>query len=191
MLKPWVTKDFVTRVHASFDLNVEGVDDELLCHTSSINTDMFENVVDDEALVVDDDAEVDLNAEVVGDELHSHTSSLNTDAFENVMKDETLDVEDDYAEVANVNGVLRARSNKDLSLQQHKLIYEALLQRSVNGKLKHGTTIGVASMFNVSARTVQRIWKQARDSIRCGAILDFSCRRYKNCGRKRIFINSN
>lgn len=46
-----------------------------------------------------------------------------------------------------------------------KLVYQALLMRSKNGKLgNHDTTI-VSSQFGVKIRSVQRIWKQGKNQL--------------------------
>ncbi|WOG98144.1 hypothetical protein DCAR_0417485 [Daucus carota subsp. sativus] len=74
---------------------------------------------------------------------------------------------------------------KNLSNDQRKDIYIALLRRSVNGKLKRDTTKSVAALFSVSMSTVQRIWKRSKENS--GG--DVSHRRTNNCGRKRIQID--
>lgn len=45
----------------------------------------------------------------------------------------------------------------------------------------------VALSFSISRRTIQRIWKRAKES----EIHDVSHRKTKNCGRKRIQIDPN
>ncbi|KAI5396852.1 hypothetical protein KIW84_062904 [Lathyrus oleraceus] len=66
-------------------------------------------------------------------------------------------------------------------------IYHELLQKSVDGKLRKGATNEVASSNSVPLRTVQRIWKRAKES----ETRDVSHRKTKNCGRKRISIDEN
>lgn len=71
---------------------------------------------------------------------------------------------------------------------ERQAIYIALLQRSVDGKLKRDTTKIVASIFGVSIRTIQRIWKQSKNNSNNG-VIDVSHRRTKNCGRKRVQLD--
>lgn len=68
------------------------------------------------------------------------------------------------------------------------MIYAALLERSVNGKLKRKTTKEVSALYSVPIRTVQRIWKRAKDTTN-GTINDVCHRKTNNCGRKRIEID--
>lgn len=53
--------------------------------------------------------------------------------------------------------------NQTSSNEKRRAIYHTLLEKSDNGKLKKGVTNMVASSFSISMRTVQRIWKQAKD----------------------------
>lgn len=82
-----------------------------------------------------------------------------------------------------------AKKIKILSNDQRREIYLALLKKSVDGKLKKDTSRSVASLFSVSMRTVQRIWKQAKNSLNACGVVDVSHRKTKNCGRKRIQID--
>ncbi|KAL7158342.1 hypothetical protein ABFS83_02G136600 [Erythranthe nasuta] len=77
------------------------------------------------------------------------------------------------------------RNWKNLSNDKRRAIYNILLQKSINGKLKRGVTKMVALQFSVSLRTVQRIWKQSDK----GRNNDVSHRRVSNCGQKRIQID--
>jgi len=61
-------------------------------------------------------------------------------------------------------------------------MYHELLRKSVDGKLPREVTKAVASSFSVSMRTVQRIWKRAKES----EAHDVSHRKTKNYGGKRI-----
>lgn len=53
----------------------------------------------------------------------------------------------------------------------------------MNGKLKKGTTKMISSLYPVSIRVIQRIWKQLKD------VGDVSHKKTKNCGRKRVQID--
>jgi hypothetical protein len=78
------------------------------------------------------------------------------------------------------------RPKKNLSNEIRRAIYESLLEKSTEGRLKRGVTKSVATQFSVSIRTVQRIWKRGKES---GACADVSHRMTKNCGRKRIELD--
>ncbi|KAL6581619.1 hypothetical protein OROMI_007542 [Orobanche minor] len=68
-------------------------------------------------------------------------------------------------------------------------IYQALLEKSVKGKLKKTTTKEVQEMFNVhNLRTIQRIWRMHKTTPP-GMKVDVSSRKARNCGRKRIEID--
>lgn len=73
---------------------------------------------------------------------------------------------------------------------QRWVIYNALLEKSVNGKLKRDTTKEVSELFSVPIRTVQRVWKRAKDTEN-GAVVDVAHRRSKNCGRKKVQVDLN
>ncbi|XP_050207586.1 uncharacterized protein LOC126657009 [Mercurialis annua] len=60
-----------------------------------------------------------------------------------------------------------------------------LLEKSVDGKLKRGTTNIVAAKFSVSVRSIQRIWRQAKLSENVVVVH----KKTGNCGRKRIEID--
>jgi len=60
---------------------------------------------------------------------------------------------------ANANGYSRS---KDLTPTQRQQIYEALLARSVNGKLRKNSTTKVAELFGVHRSAVWRVWKRAK-----------------------------
>ena len=87
---------------------------------------------------------------------------------------------------ANANVHTRA---KDLTPNQRQQIYEALLQRSVNGKLRKNTTNKVAELFNVHRSAVWRVWKRAKQCQANGVPVDISSRKPKNCGRKKVEVD--
>ena len=82
--------------------------------------------------------------------------------------------------------ITRIKKN-DLSNVDRRAIYNVLLDgKNVEGRLKPGVLKTVASQFLVSTRTIQRIWKQGKNS---GVHADVSHKRTKNCGRKRIEVD--
>ncbi|XP_044966754.1 uncharacterized protein LOC123426911 [Hordeum vulgare subsp. vulgare] len=74
---------------------------------------------------------------------------------------------------------------KNLTGLQRAGIYEELLARSVNRKLKKTTTREVANMFHVSVHKVRRVWRRVKECLRQGVPVDVRSRKPKNCGRKR------
>ena len=91
----------------------------------------------------------------------------------------------------NTNVVLsqaqsQIKKMKILSNDERRAIYESLLLKSVDGKLKQGVTKMVASQFSVSMRTIQRTWKQSKSN---GIHVDVSHKRTGNCGCKRVQID--
>jgi predicted transcriptional regulator len=92
------------------------------------------------------------------------------------------------------NGDVPANANvhsrsKDLTPTQRQQIYEALLERSVNGKLRKNSTKRVAEMFKVHQAAVWRILKRAKECREKGIPVDISSRKPKNSGRKRAQVD--
>ncbi|GER31849.1 transposon protein [Striga asiatica] len=75
--------------------------------------------------------------------------------------------------------------NRILTDVERWTIYHALLEKSVNGKLKKNTTKEVNDFFNIELRKVQRIWKIHKRTSP-GSDVDVSSRKARNCGRQRI-----
>lgn len=65
-------------------------------------------------------------------------------------------------EAENVSG-LRKRKKK-LTIRQKELIFYALWERSSYGKLRRNATKEVSEMFSFHIRTVQKIWKEAKEN---------------------------
>ena len=80
-------------------------------------------------------------------------------------------------------------TRKNLTDKERQAIYEALLLRSMHGKLKRRTTTIVANLFNVNRCCVQSIWRTAKKCLAEGVPVDVSCKRKKNCGRKKVAID--
>lgn len=55
------------------------------------------------------------------------------------------------------------RKVKMLSNEERITIYQLLLQKSVDGKLPQGVKESVASSFSVCRKTIDRIWKRAKE----------------------------
>jgi hypothetical protein len=75
---------------------------------------------------------------------------------------------------------------KNLSDNKRQEIYEALLLRSLNGKLKRRTSTIVANLFNVNRRYVSSIWRRAKECIAAGEPVDVSCKRKKILVARRL-----
>ena len=67
---------------------------------------------------------------------------------------------DDNANVVLSQAQSQIKKMKILRNDERIAIYESLLLKSVDGKLKQRVTKMVASQFSVSRSTIQRIWKQ-------------------------------
>ncbi|KAK4727991.1 hypothetical protein R3W88_032908 [Solanum pinnatisectum] len=78
-------------------------------------------------------------------------------------------------------------TTKLLNNDERRALYEMLLRKSINGKLKKTDQRVVASQFLVSLLTVQRIWEQSGH----GLYDDVSHHKTKNCVRKRIEMDYN
>jgi fido (protein-threonine AMPylation protein) len=68
----------------------------------------------------------------------------------------------------------QVRRKKFLTDQQRVQVYEALLQRSNNLKLKRTTTTIVAHMFNIHRSLVQTIWRKAKQCHYQGIPVDLT-----------------
>ncbi|CAE5958032.1 unnamed protein product [Arabidopsis arenosa] len=86
------------------------------------------------------------------------------------------------------NGDQGSTSKKNCTNRQRWEVYIALLGRSVRGKLGKTAIKEVATLHSMHIRTVQRIWKRAKDTPP-GAMVDVSQRRKNRCGRKRMQID--
>jgi hypothetical protein len=95
---------------------------------------------------------------------------------------ESLESDDSVDEHDNTNEANRA---KDITTRQRQHIYEALLQRSVRGKLKRKSTTVVAELFQVNQRSVRRVRNRAKKCQAQGQPVDVSSMKAKNCGRKK------
>jgi hypothetical protein len=73
---------------------------------------------------------------------------------------------------------------KNLTERQRQDIYQDLLQLSTNGTLQQNNRTLIVAKHNVHVRTIQRIWKRAKNCLAQGIPVDVSSLRPKNCGRK-------
>ncbi|GER50062.1 transposon protein, partial [Striga asiatica] len=89
-------------------------------------------------------------------------------------------------------GNVQGRKNMILTDVERWAVYHALLENSVNGKLKKNTTKAVKDMFNIELRTVQRVWK-IHKRMSPGSDVDVSTRKARVVNvlsvLKHIFID--
>lgn len=131
--------------------------------------------------------EKDVRAEMNAMEEYLADYGVYADAVDVAFDQEELSDSDDEEDVpANANG---RRTNKEMSNRERQDMYEALLAISNNGRLKKDSTRIVANKFNVSQRTVQRLWNRAQQCIRQGLPVDVSSKKPKHCGRKKMQID--
>jgi DNA invertase Pin-like site-specific DNA recombinase len=78
---------------------------------------------------------------------------------------------------------------KNLTQRQRQDIYEDLLQLSTNGTLQQNNTTLIAAKCNVHVRTVQRVWKRAKNFLAQGIPVDVKSLRPNNCGCKKIQVD--
>jgi hypothetical protein len=112
-----------------------------------------------------------------------HLYGVYMDEVDSVLNQQAVDAsttEDGHA-TANI----RTRS-KDLTPTQRQQIYEALLERSVNRKLRKNSTNMVVELFNVHRSVVWWIWKRAKLCRDTKILVDIGSRMPKNSGQKRF-----
>ncbi|WVZ83329.1 hypothetical protein U9M48_030490 [Paspalum notatum var. saurae] len=126
-------------------------------------------------LNVEPAGEIDLNVEVQGDVIPQFDLNMEPPALEYAfdlnMEPPAGDVIADNDNVndnalhggieVNVEPPVQARNGwKDVPNEIRKLIFQTLLARSTNGKLKRHVTKEVSVQFGVGIQCVQRIWKK-------------------------------
>jgi AraC-like DNA-binding protein len=90
-------------------------------------------------------------------------------------------------ELDNVDG--EDNQFRNLTDRQRQEIFEALLARSTNGRLKRNTTTIVAEQLNVSQDAVRRIWRRVKECRENGEAVDIRSRKPKNCGCKKVQVD--
>jgi hypothetical protein len=107
-----------------------------------------------------------------------------TDDVDIVFHEDEL--EDSNLERYHANENIPRRQFRNLTETERHEIYEALLERSMHGRLKRNTTTRVAEMFQVSRYQVQRVWRRVKECRSQGIPVDVSSRKPKNGGRKKV-----
>ncbi|KAH7847471.1 hypothetical protein Vadar_026428 [Vaccinium darrowii] len=76
------------------------------------------------------------------------------------------------------------RSRRNLTNQQRQLIFEMLLMKVQQGKLKRGSIPEVAAAFGANPKIVRRIWQRAMACFTNGLAIDVSSKLPTHVGRK-------
>ncbi|XP_062200149.1 uncharacterized protein LOC133902648 [Phragmites australis] len=76
----------------------------------------------------------------------------------------------------------------EVSNDKRRRIFESLLAKANNGILKRHVTTEISASFGVPIRTIQRIWKQGKDCLDQGILVDVSSGKCRS-GRKRIEVD--
>ncbi|CAL4961509.1 unnamed protein product [Urochloa decumbens] len=150
-----------------------------------LNFDLEEEEADEDADVYANDFHVIFAGEADAFNAAAEAASfdLNCDLEEEVL--EGFSDEEHVEQGSHTQPVNVVIKRKNLSNKARQEIYQALLARSFNGKLKRRTTRIVANQFNVNRCYVQSIWRTAKQCLAAGVPVDVSCKRKKNCGRKK------
>lgn len=77
------------------------------------------------------------------------------------------------------------KKRTSLTNEQRVQVYEALLQRSINLKLKRKTTTTVANLFSIPRSLVRSIWRKAMKCREQGVSIDLRSKKVL-CGRQRV-----
>uniref|UniRef100_A0A0A9GMZ7 DUF7769 domain-containing protein n=1 Tax=Arundo donax TaxID=35708 RepID=A0A0A9GMZ7_ARUDO len=111
---------------------------------------------------------------------------------EEELPDSDDDVDDHENEEDNVDdheNEEASHSCKNLTNTQRQEIYEALLATSNRGILNKDCTTILAEQYNVSIRTVQRVWNRSKECRSNGVPVEVSSRKASNYGRKKIQVD--
>ncbi|KAJ0265244.1 hypothetical protein HA466_0015680 [Hirschfeldia incana] len=153
-------------MESNFDLNLPYID-----HENEFLFDLNQTPTDEEVETLD------LHNEEEDDGLvnsHVYASDLFTETDQEIYNDTEIP----------------SGKKKNLSNVERWAIYNALLERSHDGKLKTNTTRLVSELFLVSIRTVHRIWKQAKETSN-GKEVNVCHKKTGRCGRKKIHVDLN
>ena len=85
--------------------------------------------------------------------------------------------------------VQRPHRRKEMSAHLRKQVYQALLARSNNGKLRKNDTAIVAEQFGLHIRTVQRLWKRGKIQLANSVPVVVSSLKKGRVGRKHIPVD--
>ncbi|VFQ77824.1 unnamed protein product [Cuscuta campestris] len=74
--------------------------------------------------------------------------------------------------------------------RKRKRVVDKLLQFCKNGKLQRGCMKEVAAEFNISAKTVGKIWSIAKTQMLGGLPVDVQCKWIGNSGKKGVTVDT-
>ncbi|KAL6594264.1 hypothetical protein ACP70R_048457 [Stipagrostis hirtigluma subsp. patula] len=111
--------------------------------------------------------------------------------FDLNMEPETFPTEDEQENLQSGAQPTQqgTRSYEFLTNDQRDAVYKALLATSTNGKLQNDSTKIVSTTLGVKLRTVQRIWREAKQQEAQGLNVDVSHKKAKRVGRKKVDID--
>ncbi|KAK3140203.1 hypothetical protein QOZ80_5AG0397530 [Eleusine coracana subsp. coracana] len=79
---------------------------------------------------------------------------------------------------------------KEVPKDTKKLIFDFLLAKAKSGELKGHETGEASTKFSVNIRTVQRIWKDGKECLNQGTMVDFSSGKSKRgCKKKEVDLS--
>ena len=85
--------------------------------------------------------------------------------------------------------VQQPHRRKEMSTHLRKQVYQALLARSNDGKLRRNDTAIVAEQFGLHIRTVQRLWKRGKIQLANSVPVVVSSLKKGRVGRKQIPVD--
>ncbi|OMO88922.1 hypothetical protein COLO4_20032 [Corchorus olitorius] len=97
---------------------------------------------------------------------------------------QTLPEDNSRVEDAEAQNNRHIKRRKVLTNEERLAVYRVLLQNVVYGRLKRGVISMLASTYSVCKKTIQRIWKQSKNTG------DVRNRKTRNCGRKRVQLDT-
>ncbi|GAA0173619.1 hypothetical protein LIER_27198 [Lithospermum erythrorhizon] len=154
-----------------------------------VNLDQEDVIFQGETMEQEDFINLDEEDVILKEETVEQEDFVNLDEEDVISQGETVEQDGEISTGNFVTFELR-RPHQMLSYNQRLMVYNVLLQKSVNGKLKKKHTNEVSDLLKLSLKTVQRIWKQHKNTPP-GRQVDVSQKKAKNCGRKKVEIDIN
>jgi hypothetical protein len=110
----------------------------------------------------------------------------------NISSEDDISSEEPADEIGDVCDAFANRVGKqNLTNDQRRIIYDHILKLSDGGKFTHGSILETSKKFNVSRKTVSRIWSQGQASSANGLFCaDVSSKKTGRVGRKKAIVTS-
>lgn len=80
------------------------------------------------------------------------------------------------------NGNSRSKRRKNLTNDEKQRIYEFFLEKSVEGRMRHGLLTEAVTLFKTCTRTIKRLWNRAQTQLVNGNTVDLSSKRVGKVG---------